>query len=148
MLYGMEVGLDGGDDPEMRAPMPWDLANADNPVFAWTKELLAARRRLRALRVGDYLALDSETLFAFQRATDRYAETVWVFGNAAEEEVTETVYMRDAKLMNGHLEDVRTGDRLEAHCGYATVCVPPGSVRWFGHPDHAAWQYNPYKRIR
>lgn len=147
MLYGMEVGLRGEQDPEMRAPMPWSEAHDDNPVFAWTKRLLALRRSRRALRVGDFLALDTESLFAFQRATDRYAETLWVFANAGEREVTETVYLRDAKLMNGELVEVTTGERVGTHCGFATVRVPGRTVKILGHPDHAAWQYNPYKRI-
>ncbi|MFW5740109.1 MAG: alpha-amylase family glycosyl hydrolase, partial [Myxococcota bacterium] len=147
MLYGMEVGLDGCDDPEMRPPMPWEEAHDDNPVFVWTERLLALRREHRALRVGDFQALDTRELFGFQRATDRYAETVWVFANATSEPVTETVYLRDAKLMNSRLVDLVGGDGFEAHAGFVRVKVPSMSVRLLSHPDHGGWQYNPYKRI-
>jgi hypothetical protein len=33
LYYGSEVGMTGGDDPEMRAPMRWDLAAPDNPSW-------------------------------------------------------------------------------------------------------------------
>ena len=35
---GSEVGMTGGDDPEMRAPMRWDLVTPDNAALAWTKK--------------------------------------------------------------------------------------------------------------
>jgi glycosidase len=31
LYYGSELDMTGGDDPEMRAPMRWDLATPDNP---------------------------------------------------------------------------------------------------------------------
>ncbi len=147
-LYGMEIGLEGSRDPEMRGPMPWSEVREDHPVLAWTKRLLATRRAHRAMRIGDYLALDSESLFAFQRSTDRYADTIWVMANASDEHVCETLYLRDARLMNGDLVDVMTGERVGTHAGFCRVEVASRSVRILGHVDHGAWQYDPYKRIR
>jgi glycosidase len=33
LYYGSELDMTGGDDPEMRAPMRWDLATPDNPAL-------------------------------------------------------------------------------------------------------------------
>lgn len=147
-LYGMEVGLEGMLDPEMRGPMSWDLAHDGNATFDWTKKLLVLRRELRALRIGDFVALDTDGLLAFQRVTDRYEESVWFFANVTDESVTETVYLRDAKLMNGNLVDRLSDDRAPVHCGFCEVTVEAASVRMLMHPSHAGWAYNPYKRVR
>jgi cyclomaltodextrinase len=33
LYYGSEVGMTGGDDPEMRAPMRWDLVATTTPTW-------------------------------------------------------------------------------------------------------------------
>jgi cyclomaltodextrinase len=37
LYYGSELDMPGGDDPEMRAPMRWDLATPDNAALQWTQ---------------------------------------------------------------------------------------------------------------
>ncbi|GAB4324212.1 MAG: cyclomaltodextrinase [Candidatus Sumerlaeia bacterium] len=100
IYYGTELGMSGAQDPTNRAPMDWTLVNDENRELAWTRRLVALRREARALRVGDFRLLDSERLLAFQRWTDRAAETVVVLANAESEPVTEVLAVRDSKLMN------------------------------------------------
>jgi glycosidase len=103
LYYGSELDMAGGDDPEMRAPMRWDLVTDDNAALNWTKQLIALRRQHRALRVGDYRSLEAQRLYAFERRTDRVADTVLVLVNSENVEVTETLLVPDSKLMDSTL---------------------------------------------
>lgn len=103
LYYGSELDMPGGDDPEMRAPMRWDLATGDNTALAWTRHLCALRRSHRALRVGNYRPVSSQRLVAFERHTDRAADTVLVVVNPADEPVTETLMVANSKLMDSTL---------------------------------------------
>lgn len=60
IYYGDEIGMAGGDDPDNRATFPWEQATDDNGFLAHTRTVLAMRKRLRALRIGDYRALPSQ----------------------------------------------------------------------------------------
>jgi glycosidase len=100
LYYGTEVDMTGGDDPEMRAPMRWDLVTADNPVLNWNRRLVALHKTHRALRVGNYRDVVSAKLMAFERYTDRAADTVVVLLNPTDEPVTDTVMVANSKLMD------------------------------------------------
>jgi len=100
LYYGSELDMPGGDDPEMRAPMRWDLVTDDNEALAWTKRLIRLHREHRALRVGNHRAIIANGLLAFERYTDRAADTVLVLVNPGDTEVTETVMLANSKLMD------------------------------------------------
>ena len=101
MYYGTELDMPGGDDPQMRAPMRWDLVTADNPVLAWNKRLVALHKDNRALRIGNYRAVTTGKLMGFERYTDRAADTVVVLLNPSDQPVTDTVLVANSKLMDG-----------------------------------------------
>ena len=101
LYYGTELDMPGGDDPEMRAPMRWDLVKADNPVLAWNRRLIALHKDNRALRVGNYRAITASKLIGFERYTDRAADTVVVLLNTSDRPVTDTVLVANSKLMDG-----------------------------------------------
>ncbi|MCK9686454.1 alpha-amylase family glycosyl hydrolase [Scleromatobacter humisilvae] len=101
LYYGTELDMPGGDDPEMRAPMRWDLVKADNPVLNWNKRLVALHKDNRALRVGNYRAITASKLIGFERYTDRAADTVVVLLNPSDMPVTDTVLVANSKLMDG-----------------------------------------------
>ncbi len=101
LYYGSEVDMTGGEDPGMRAPMRWDLVEAGHPALDWTRRLIALRRAHRALRVGDYRPILAQRLLAFERHTDRVADTVLVVANPGGEAVTETLMVANSKLMDG-----------------------------------------------
>ncbi|MBK7615151.1 MAG: hypothetical protein KA375_02210 [Vitreoscilla sp.] len=100
LYYGSELGMTGAGDPGMRAPMRWDLVTDANPELKWTRQLIALRQQHRALRVGNYRAISSEKLIAFERTTDRAADTVMVLVNPGSEAVNETVMVANSKMMN------------------------------------------------
>jgi len=101
LYYGTELDMPGGDDPEMRAPMRWDLVKPGNAVLDWTKRLVALHKDNRALRVGNYRAITAGRLIGFERYTDRAADTVVVLLNPSDKAVTDTVLVANSKLMDG-----------------------------------------------
>jgi glycosidase len=150
LYYGVEIGLTGGDDPENRATMDWTRANDANPEFVWLKRLTAMRRQMRALRVGEYRRIDSERLLAFSRYTDRIAETAVVFANPTSEPVTETVLLRDSKLVNNEpMRDVLTGVEARMRAGLLTVTVPAnGALVMRPVLKGPERDYDAYKRVQ
>lgn len=101
LYYGTELDMTGGDDPEMRAPMRWDLVRAGNPVLDWNRRLIALHKANRALRVGNYRAITAGRLIGFERYTDRAADTVVVLLNPSDQPVSDTVLVANSKLMDG-----------------------------------------------
>ena len=101
LYYGDELAMTGGGDPEMRAPMRWDRVRDDLAVLAWTKQLIDVRKRHRALRVGNFRLAEADRLLAFERYTDRAADTVIVLVNPGPADIRETVMLTNSKLMDG-----------------------------------------------
>ena len=94
LYYGTEVGMEGGEDPEMRAPMRWDRVEAGHPELAWTRQLIALRKKHRALRVGDW--------------------------RTGKQPADAAVLLTNSKLMDGdNLVDLLTGQVLR--CQFAMV---------------------------
>jgi glycosidase len=152
LYYGSELDMPGGDDPAMRAPMRWDLVTDDNAALNWTKQLIALRRQHRALRVGDYRAIESQRLYAFERRTDRVAETVLVLVNSEGVEVTETLLVADSKLMDSTRMVDLIGNAgstpIQMWAALVQVTVPPKTALVL-RPDVAPpGGYSNYKRVQ
>ncbi len=148
LWYGTELGMDGGDDPETRAPMRWDLVNEENDELARVRELLDLRRRSRALKIGGFKVLEGEQLLAFSRTTDRAAEARYVVANPTAATVTEPLSLRDGMLMQGtRLVDELAGGEWEVRSGLVTIDVPARSVRVLRPLTAEKDGYTPYKRM-
>lgn len=149
VYYGTELGMKGGADPENRAPMRWDLETDDNAEFALTKKLIALRRENPALTHGDFRRLESDTLFAFLRLTEKARETVIVLVNPTRVEAHGIVPIRDSRLMDAaQMECVLTGERATLHCGFIEITLPPQSVRVFRTVDRGdEGGYTAFKRV-
>ncbi len=149
IYYGVELGMDGGDDPENRAPMRWDLATADNPSLLWMQKLVAMRRGNRALRIGDFRAVDADRLLAFQRVTDRVAESTLVAANCADTTATELLLLRDSKIMSGvPLRDELTGREFNTMSGTVTLTLAPRDAVVLRPRIEPPPAYSPYKRVQ
>ncbi len=149
IYYGSELGMEGGDDPEMRAPMRWDLVNRENEELAWTRRLLRLRADARALRVGELRVVPAGELLCFIRATDRLDELVLVVVNAGASTVSEVIPMPEARLMNDEvLHDALSRSRTRVRAGTLHLKVPPRTARVFRpRIRRDAGGYSPYKRI-
>ncbi|GCL65433.1 alpha-amylase family glycosyl hydrolase [Pseudaquabacterium pictum] len=150
LYYGSEVGMAGGDDPEMRAPMRWDLVDAGHPELDWTRRLIALHQGQRALKVGHLRAITSHRLIGFERHTDRVADTVLVIANPTDETVTETVMTGNSRLMNPfHLLDLlgTAPGPLRVECGMVALTLPPKGVVVLQPEVRPAGGYSSYKRV-
>lgn len=152
IYYGVEAGMVGGHDPGSRGPMEWDKVGSDNPEFMRLKKLIDIRASSPALKLGDFVPLASNSALAFLRLTDRSAETVLVVANATDEEVSETLLLRDPILMSGDtFKDAVTGETFKSEAAVLTLSVPAKTVRilkperW---PDlYKKTGHSPYKAV-
>ena len=152
LYYGSELDMPGGDDPEMRAPMRWDLATPDNAALQWTKRLIRLHREHRALRVGNYRPISSTRLLAFERYTDRAADTVLVIANPSDTEITETLMVANSKLMDStrmiDLLDPANTEEIRLWATLLQVTMPPRSVRVLKPETAPPGGYSNYKRVQ
>jgi glycosidase len=148
LYYGSELGMAGGADPANRGPMNWDLVTPDNPDLLWTKQLIALRKELPALRIGDIRFSPSEKLIAFSRYTDQAKQTVIVVINPGEEDVREVISPRVSSLMShSRVVDVLDASETQIFCGLLDVTVPAKSARIYRVKPIPPDQYDPYKRL-
>ncbi|MFW6034743.1 MAG: glycoside hydrolase family 13 protein [Halanaerobiales bacterium] len=54
ILYGDEVGITGGDDPDCRRCMVWNKSQQDRQLYKYYKKLITIRNNLVALRRGGF----------------------------------------------------------------------------------------------
>jgi glycosidase len=149
LYYGTELGMQGEGDPQNRAPMRWDLATDDNAFLCLTKQWTALHKTERALRIGDYVAVVSDRLFAFERKTERVEDTVVVLVNPTNAAIREHVLIPDSKLMNYSKFDMIAGEAADMHfmAGLLDVRVPAKSFAVFKPRVKAEKSYTPYKRV-
>ncbi len=132
IYYGSELGVPGAGDPANRAPMPWDKVTDNNPDYAWVKKLTHFRTRHRALRVGDFTPLETDSLIAYSRTTDKVRDSVIVVINPTDKEVTETFTTRMGRILSwGEFEDVLSGDKVRSMMGMFNTTLAPKSVRLY-----------------
>ncbi len=151
LYYGTELGMTGGEDPANRSPMRWDLVNDRNPYLRWTKQLIQLRKDHRALRIGDFRLVTSDRLLAFERYTDRVADTVVVLANPSKKAVTERVLIANSKLMNGsQLLDLLNPKAAPVRvlASMATVTIPAGGFRVLAPDVTETGGYTVFKRIQ
>jgi cyclomaltodextrinase / maltogenic alpha-amylase / neopullulanase len=163
LYYGSELDMTGGEDPEMRAPMRWDLVTNSNPSLQWTKQLIALRKQHRALRVGNFRPVSADKLLAFERYTDRAEDTVVVIANPSANEISETVMVANSKLMNGGMMQdafaLLTGEgsvakstekplAIPAMAGLLRVTVPAHGFLVLKPETKPAGAYSSYKRVQ
>jgi glycosidase len=149
LYYGSEVGMEGGDDPEMRAPMRWDRVEQNHPDLAWTKQLVAMRQQHRALRVGDWRTLEASQLIAFQRHTDRAADAIYVVANPGLQPVNESILVTDSKAMDGtRLVDVLGQGEARIDTSLIHLTVPAQTAYVFKVVRGSAQGYDNYKRVQ
>lgn len=153
IYYGSEVGMTGGDDPENRGPMRWDLVRNDNPELAWIKKLIALRKQHRALRIGNFRLVESDRLLAFERYTDRALETIVVLVNPADSTVTEQVLIANEFLMDDTplidaLAPIDFPPVCTVQAAFITVSMPPESVLVLTPRERSLGGYSRYKRVR
>jgi cyclomaltodextrinase / maltogenic alpha-amylase / neopullulanase len=150
LYYGSEVGMEGGDDPEMRGPMRWDRVAANHPDLVWTKQLIAMRKAHRALRVGDFRTAEaSGNVMAFERHTDKAGDTVLVLINPGTTEVSTTVLVANSKLMDGdNLVDQLSGKVFKLQGSMVETKLPAQTALILKPTLNTPDGYSNYKRVQ
>ena len=151
LYYGSELGMTGGEDPANRSPMRWNLVKDNNPSLQWTRQLIAMRKQHRAMRVGNFRLVTTSKLLAFERYTDRVADTVVVFVNPSKKRITERVLIASSKLMNGStLVDLldRKAPPVRVLASMATVSIPAGGFKVTAPDVRATGGYSVFKRVQ
>jgi glycosidase len=151
IYYGSELGMAGGADPEMRAPMRWDLVNDGNRDLAWHRQLVQLRRDHRALRIGDFRLIESDQLLAFERHTDRIEDSVFVIVNPGPDTVTECVMVANSKLMtNSPIDNLLAPEQTMAPAIAAMLelTLPPGGLLLLKPHTAPVDGYSTYKRVQ
>ncbi len=149
IYYGSELGMEGGGDPENRAPMRWDLVGPKNETQQWIKKFIAFRKSHPSLKYGDFQALKTEKLLAFTRTTGKLRENVIVVVNPTAKKVTETFAHRLGNLMSWEeMRDMLSDEKVLQRSGLMTVEMPPKSIRIFTPIVTRTNGFSPYDRIR
>lgn len=132
IYYGDEVGMVGGKDPECRGAFPWDQRQWNAELRAWVKLLVSTRKRIPALRRGDYqhLLVDNRRrCFAFARTLGDSAVMVVMNMSATRRHVRIQVSelgWEDGRILRNILEReefIVSGDSV-------TITLPPWSGKW------------------
>ncbi len=149
VYYGTELGMEGAGDPQNRAPMRWDLVTPSNPVLSWTKKLVDLRRKLPALKYGNFTALETEKLVAFSRTTDRLKDTVIVAANPTDQVVKEVFPTRVGRLMSwGELQDLVGGQSVRSINGCLTLELKPYQTMVLSPVTAPVKGASPYNRVK
>lgn len=149
LYYGTELGMDGDNDPENRAPMRWDMLLHDNSIYSWTKKLIELHQTYRALKIGDFKPLITNQLFAFERYTDCVEDTIIVVINTTDDKISESMMIKDSNIMNYSSFDILLGESRKIEClaGFLKVELEPKSFVVFKPKVKPDKSYTPYKRI-
>ena len=129
LYYGSEFAIKGITDPEQRATMPWHKLQKPPAIFRFHEKLAEIRKNSRALRIGDFRALVSNSTFAFMRSTDEVGETTIVCANPAAEKKAAALQIRDGRIHDyTQFVDQLTGKVFMAHSGFIDLEIAPESA--------------------
>jgi glycosidase len=151
LYYGSELGMTGGDDPEMRSPMDWSKLEEKNATLDWIKKLIAIRQSELALQVGEFKLIHSEHFIAFIRYTDRVSDCCIVVVNLDSIEHTEQLMVPYSKLMNtGEFEELLNEVKISVSISASFINLRlPAHTAVILKPNLAKNNgYTAYKRVR
>ncbi|MEN3041773.1 MAG: alpha-amylase family glycosyl hydrolase, partial [Fervidobacterium sp.] len=146
VYYGSEIGIEGGWDPENRAPMIWDESKWDNELRDFYKKIISIRKKEIALKVGQFKVL-SEKPLAFLRKTPYVLDDIIVIVNKGKK--TEcTLSVPDGRLLAGTcFVDLFTNEEFYIVGGVLRTNVPEKGFRILKVVNKIRGNYNQYKRI-
>lgn len=149
LYYGTELGMEGGSDPLNRAPMRWDLLTEYNETLKWTKSLILLHKENSALKIGDFIPVDADNLLVFMRITDDIKDTCIIALNPNDTVVSETVLLKDSKLMNYSGFNIVFGDvaPLTLLAGLIEIKLEAHGFVVFKPKTDTKKSYTPYKRV-
>ncbi|OGO27389.1 MAG: hypothetical protein A2W33_09930 [Chloroflexi bacterium RBG_16_52_11] len=132
IYYGDEIGLSGGRDPECRAAFPWDETEWDHSLRDYVKNLILHRKRLPALRRGEYRHILSDHIgrcLAFARV---FADqSILIAINASNVRRDMVLPVADIGWSDGQiLRDVLGAEECRVNGDAVLINLPPMSGVW------------------
>jgi glycosidase len=128
IYYGSEFGMTGVDDPDNRRMMRFgdQLSIFETRMLNETKKILKMRKQHSALRYGDFLTLQADTiLYAYMRSD--FHERILVVLNKSER--VQSVNLHIPELYRSHeLVDIISGEKLNLKNNQASVSIP--AIGW------------------
>lgn len=118
-------------------------------LLQWTQSLIALHKSERALRIGDYIPIEADHLLIFMRVTDKVEDTCIVVINPTDDVVTETVLLKDSRLMNHSVFNIVFGNKMNLSllAGISTLRMEPHGYVIFKPDTKPTKSYTPYKRV-
>lgn len=149
IYYGTELGMNGGIDPENRAPMAWELVNKDNHVLQTFHALNDIRQSHIALKVGDFKVLEFNHFFGFIRYTDETKAMVFVVINPTDSVIKDTAMIHHSDIMNFSKFDLLYGQytHIQVTASLLDITLNPYEAAIFKLHMTVDESYTPYKRI-
>lgn len=110
VFYGDEQGMTGLKEEEYRSPMKWE--EEDNELFAFYKAAIYVRKKLTALRRGDYRSLYAKRgsrLYVYERFTKE--ERIVIALNAGSESEALDIELKGSTILwqSGYQEEKLSG---------------------------------------
>lgn len=125
IYYGGETGLEGDNAEDGRRCIEWD--KLDDDMVAWLRDIIHTRRRLPALRFGDYHAVvidDARATYGFRRTYN--GESVVALFTASDQPVQVTI-----PGLTGAWRDVLSGgDAISANDDGLTITLAARGAAW------------------
>jgi cyclomaltodextrinase / maltogenic alpha-amylase / neopullulanase len=105
ILYGDEIGMPGGSDPDNRRAFPWDETGWDHDLRAFYQSCIRLRRAHPALCRGDFQILHAEgDVLAFLRKDEQ--ESIVVIFNRGEQTFRAAIDLSAHLPPNARLNDL------------------------------------------
>ena len=145
LYYGDEVDMAGADDPENRAPMPWD--ELENNKDHFLHRLIQLYRASPALRWGDCKFFIGEQLLVFGRGSENFEQMRIVVINPSSKQREETIVIPDYRISHhGWTEDTFTSKRYQFETASMHLSLEPYEFLVL-KPLLSEGEYFPYRRL-
>ncbi|MBT6060576.1 MAG: glycoside hydrolase family 13 protein [Anaerolineae bacterium] len=129
IYYGDEVGVDGDKDPDCRRAFPWDKSEWKGNLRDWVQELIGLRKRIPAMRRGEYIRLLAEEKgYAFARKLG--TEKVVVAMNLSENAETLRIPVGNLLKDGDELRSLLNHNRFGVREGFVEIKLDAWSGVW------------------
>lgn len=126
IYYGEELGMEGGNDPDNRRGMRWDLNTPDNTMLRYYKRLIALRNASVALQAGEPTILktdDNAQTLAYARTLNN--ETAIIALNRSDRMQTIEITLPKNLVKPTNLVDGLSGQRMKIENVTVKVTLAP-----------------------
>lgn len=126
IYYGDEVGLRGGNDPECRKCMPWNIDFQSNDIYKFHQRCIQIRKQYSVLRKGSFQTLLKEKgIYSFVRKKEE--ETIIVIMNSTLNSEEICINLSEKGIKGNQFLDLLTGQKYFPQRGKMRILLPKTS---------------------